>query len=179
MRVPTFVLLLAVAACREKDPYANAAAHPGEPTVQPRSAPVDSLPREARFLARMLGHQETLGRLLSDAAPRVLSIRTRMRVEEAARQRHRYQADLRAAGERYPGLARATNPPSGDVADELKELQGSDYEKALVHALLANYRAEISDIDSFLPHLNADVKGLAKEMRSQRRHEIQRLTRPD
>lgn len=178
MRTQTFVLFLIVTACRDRDPYANAPAHRGEPTVQQRGRVVDTLSREVRFLNRMLEHQQRLWGLLRQANARDLSFRTQRIIEDADSQRMDMEADLLATLEKYRGVgALRTNATTGSLVDGLKQLRGAEYEKALLSTLISEYRKQIAESDSFLPHLSADVKGLAKQIRSQRRHEIDKLIR--
>ena len=83
-----------------------------------------------------------------------------------------------AAFEGYRGGGSLPTKPAGaEPAAPLGQLHGTEYEKALLRTLVANYRGEVSDIESFLPGLSADITGLAKQIRSQRLHEIDRLTR--
>lgn len=178
MRTLMVAFLLIIPACRDRDPHADAPVHPGEPTVRQRAGAVDTLPREVRFLNWMLEHQQRLWSLLRQARARDLSSHTRTIIERADLQRLDNEADVVAAREKYQGVGPLpTKAVTGGPADHLEQLRGAEYEKALLSALLADYREEVEEIDSSLPHLNADVKGLAKQIRSQVLHEIDRLTR--
>jgi hypothetical protein len=170
--------LLILPACRERDLYADAPVHPGEPSVRQRVGALDTLPREVRFLDRMLEHQQRLWSVLGQARARDLSDRTRRIVDRAEGQRLEHEADLTAAFEKYRGAGSPpTKPARAEPAAPLGQLHGAEYEKALLRTLVENYRGEVRDIESFLPGLSADITGLAKQIRSQRLHEIDKLTR--
>lgn len=177
MRTLMACFLLILPACRDRDPYADAPVHPGEPAVRPRPGAVDASTPEVRFLTRMLEHQQRLGSVLNQARPRDLSDRTRRIVDRADGQRLEHEAELTAAFKKY--RAGGSPPPQTDAAEvaaQLGQLQGPEYEKALLRTLVANYRGEVRDIESSLPGLSADITGLAKQIRNQRLHEIDRLT---
>jgi hypothetical protein len=177
MRTLMVAFFLTLPACRERDPYAGALVHPGEPAVRQRAAAVDASNPEVRFLNRMLEHEQRLRSVLTDARARNLSAHTRRIVERADEQRLEHEADLTAAFKKY--RAEGSPPPQrpgAEVAATLGLLQGAEYEKALLRTLEASYRGEVGDIERF-PGLSADMRGLAKQMRSQRLHEIERLTR--
>ena len=83
-----------------------------------------------------------------------------------------------AAFEKYRGRGSPpTKPARAEPVAPLGQLHGAEYEKALLRTLVADYRGEVRDIESFLPGLSADMTGLAKQIRSQRLHEIDKLTR--
>ncbi|MGH7510494.1 MAG: hypothetical protein ACREMZ_13635 [Gemmatimonadales bacterium] len=178
MRTLMAAFLLIIPACRDRDQHADAPVHPGEPTVRQRAGAVDTLPREVRFLNRMLEHQQRLRSLLDQARVHDLSDRTRRIVERADGQRLEHEADLTAALEKYRGGGSPPTKPAGAEPLALPgQLHEAEYEKALLRTLVANYRGEVKDIESFLPGLSADMTGLAKQIRSQRLHEIDKLTR--
>ena len=164
------IAMLLMVACRDRDGQAGNPADSGGRTLPARAPQADS-GVEAHFFDKMFEHQEALGALLRDANAHDLSQHTRRRVEQAAQQHRQDQANLAATG------ARHTRPRPPDRAlsrmtDRLDQLRGDEYETALVNLLLANYRAQLSHIDSFLPALDADVKGVAKQIRTQRHHII-------
>ena len=178
MRTLITAFLLIVPACRGRDQYADAPVHPGEPTVRQRGGAVDTLTPAVRFLNRMLEHEQRLRSVLNEARARDLSDRTRRIVERADGQRLEHEADLMAAFEKYRGGGSPpTKPARAEPEARLGQLHGAEYEKALLRTLVANYRGEVTAIESFLPGLSADITGLAKQIRSQRLHEIDKLTR--
>lgn len=178
MRTLMAALLLILPACRDRDQYADAPVHPGEPTVRQRAGAVHTPTPEVRFLTRMLEHEQGLRSVLNEARARDLSDRTRRIVERADGQRLEHEADLMAAFENYrAGGSPPTKPARAEPEAPLGQLQGPEYEKALLRTLVANYRGEVTAIESFLPGLSADITGLAKQIRSQRLHEIDKLTR--
>lgn len=163
------IAMLLIVACRDRDGQAGNPADSGGRTLPARAPEVDSA--AAQFLDQMFEHQLELGTLLRDASTHELSQNTRRRVEQAAQQHRQDQASLEATGERYT-RPRPTDRGRSGITDRLDRLTGDEYEKALINLLLANYRAQLYEIDSFLPALNADVKGVAKQIRSQRHHVI-------
>jgi hypothetical protein len=156
-------VLLIIPACRDRDQYADARVHPGEPAVRQRAGAVDTSTPEVRFLTRMLEHEQRLRSVLDQARARDLSDRTRRIVERADRQRLEHEADLTAAFEKYRGRGSPPSKPArAEPAVPLGQLQGAEYEKTLLRTLVANYRGEVRDIESFLPGLSADITGPAK-----------------
>jgi len=178
MRTLVAAFLLIIPACRDRDQHAEAPGHPGEPAVRQRGSAVAALPREVRFLGRMLEHQQRLQGILGEARARDLSDHARRIVDRADGQRVDLEAELTEAWEKYRGWRAAPTRSAGaEPVAPLGRLQGPEFEKVLLRTLVANYQAQVGDIESFLPGLSADLTGLAKQIRSQRLHEIDRLTR--
>lgn len=178
MRTLMAVFLLILPACLDKDPNAVAPVHAGEPTVRQRPGTVDTLPHEVQFINRMLEHEQRIGTVLNQARARDLSRHGRRIIEHADSQRTDITADLVAAREKYHGVAAPpTKAMTGSPAGGLEQLGGAAYEKALLSTLVSDYREEVADINKVLPRLNADVRGIAKQIRTQRLHAIDKLTR--